>query len=126
MPCTAKAICSPFSGESSGRMAVKMPRPSRGRVAAAKISRADSQFAWDRSSLNRGTTTRPIIAARAIPYAREKAQMPSRCVIRRTGAMNVYSMVPSHRSGDRESNLEENHRQVGPQQSPDQQEQLGI
>ena len=24
--------------------------------------------------------------------------MPMRCVIRRTGAMNVYSIVPSHRS----------------------------
>ena len=37
-------------------------------------------------------------AVMTMPWSSAKTQVPSICVIRETGAMKVYSMVPSQRS----------------------------
>ena len=43
-------------------------------------------------------TTKNRIVARMSPYSTANAPMPNRCVDRDSGAMNVYSIVPSQRS----------------------------
>ena len=49
-------------------------------------------------SPNIAATTAKISVARTSPYAIANRPMPIRCTGRESGAMNVYSIVPSQRS----------------------------
>ena len=46
----------------------------------------------------KAATTKNRIVARISPYSTANAPMPKRCIERDSGAMNVYSIVPSQRS----------------------------
>ena len=75
-----------------------MLKPTSGTVDAASTSTAAGMSACEKSSPNMAIATIKTMKVRARPYAMAKRQMPSRCVSLRTGAMKVYSIVPSHRS----------------------------
>jgi len=74
-----------------------MPSPIRGKLETAMTVSAVTGLAWERSSWNSSMATSSTTNVRARPYRRANVQIPSRWVRRRTGAMNVYSMVPSQR-----------------------------
>jgi hypothetical protein len=75
-----------------------MASPMRGTVEAARTASAAGMSACEKSRLNMAAAASRTTNVRASPYPIANRQMPNRWVMRRIGAMNVYSIVPSHRS----------------------------
>ena len=91
--------CVPFSGEMSGRTDVIIPIPTNEIDATASTTSAAAKFALRKAqrSKKNATTRRAAPTARA-RRATAKMPIPTRCTGRESGAMNVYSIVPSQRS----------------------------
>ena len=67
-------------------------------VPTPSMTSADSTFACDRSTGTNSITANNVVTLNTSARTIVPAAIPARCVSRGTGAMNVYSMVPSHRS----------------------------
>jgi hypothetical protein len=82
----------------SGSTAVMIPMPAKETLATSKTTIAARKLALDRLRSKKRPTIPKISSARMRPYSTAKAAIPARCADRRSGAMKVYSIVPSHRS----------------------------
>ena len=92
------AICSPFSVHSIGNTAAPIDSPMNARLPTASSTSAESAFAWERSTCRNSRIVARMIVLKTEARITLDTHMPSRCVMRCTGAMNVYSIVPSQRS----------------------------
>ena len=92
------AICKPFSVHSIGKTADAIPRPMNATVPTARRTIAEEGFACDRSTGTKSITAKSVVTLNTSARTMVPPAIPARCVSRGTGAMNVYSMVPSHRS----------------------------
>ena len=64
----------------------------------ASRARADATFACERSTGTKRATAASIATLKPSARTSVAPHIPARCVRRGTGAMNVYSIVPSQRS----------------------------
>ena len=88
----------PRSGEKTGSVAAIKPSPMKAALETASTAIIPGQFARDKSRSTKRSSPATIITERTTAYPVAKMLTPARCVSRETGAMNVYSSVPSQRS----------------------------
>ena len=95
-----KPSCAPFSGEISGRIAVIIPIPTNEIDATASSDERRDEVRVRRGARpkNSATTANSSAVRTSAVERRANVPIPSRCTGRASGAMNVYSIVPSQRS----------------------------
>ena len=98
MPWKMLVAWAPFSGDITGRTAAIRPRPIKARLATNKTTSTPSRLAPFTNTWMKSTSPTRMTMVRTTLKRMAKSETPERWMSLETGAMKVYSSVPSQRS----------------------------